>query len=552
MAASRSDGRRRRRRLAGLAAAGFALLSPAALSAQNLGPPIPLFPEAPRAPGGAITGEPLAPPAAGWSGDTTPPGKPLPADFWHGTPRALADILLSRLPTTPSPALQTLERRVLLSQGTAPEGADAQGLDLPMLRAKALLRLGEVEAARTVIEALPEKERGATWPLYVEVVAIAGKLDRACQTVRDRIHLDQGVFWQRALIGCQGLQGKLGQASLGLQILAEEKAPRDDGLAIAVNALAGRPAPEAIDHIAQPDPLALRLLVAAHRQLSSNLIRGLRPELALAVALDQKAPSGTRLAAAERAARFGALPPHRLAALYKELAESAGSQSGPAVAHARQFAAIERGPAPADRLSRALAFADQFGRVGGPGLAARLVAPQLRAIAPDPTLAGSALAAARLLIAAGHAARARRWTELVPAPERGALSLLLHLAAGPDATDAQPANPAEMAHSVLSLALFAALGEKVAPAAWVGLPPPAWTAAGRPAAPAVSWLDLSEAGHAGRVGETALAAILVAASSGTLSTDPVVLHAAVASLRRVGLDGDARRLALEAALAASL
>ena len=549
MPASRNSGRARA--LAGFAAAGLALVFAGAVLAQNLGPPIPLYPET-SPPAGSITSQSLAPPAAGWSGGTMPPGKPLPADFWHGTPRALADILLSHLPTTPSPALQRLERRVLLSQGAAPEGADAPGLDLAMLRAKALLRLGEVKAARAVIDALPEEKREPSWPLYVEVAAIAGKLDRACHTVRDRIHLDQGVFWQRALVGCQGLEGKIGQARLGLQILAEEKTPQDDGLSTAVDALAGRPAPKTVDRLVNPDPLALRLLVAAHRQLSPALIRSLRPELARTVALDDKAPAATRLAGAERAARFGALPARRLAALYKDLAVAAGSEGGPAVVHARQFAAIEHGAAPADRLSRALAFAGQLGRVSGLGLAARLIAPQLRAINPDPTFAGSALTAARLLIAAGHIAWARRWTELVPAPERRGLSLLLHLADGPGAADAQPANPAEMAHSVLSLALFAALGERVAPAAWVGLPPPSWTAAGRPAASAVSWLDLTEAARAGRVGETALAAVLVATSNGALSTDPVVLHAAVAGLKRVGLDDDARRLALEAALAASL
>ena len=551
MPASRSRRHGRRGPQAAVAAAALALLLPAAVAAQNVGPPIPLVPETPQPQGGAITSETLAPPAAGWGGGTTPPGKPLPADFWRGTPRAVADILLSHLPATPSPAFQRLERRVLLSPGAAPEGDDAAGLDLPQLRAKALLRLGEIDAARAVIEALPEKDRASAWPLSLDIEVVAGHLDRACQIVRDRIHLDQGVYWQGALIGCQGLEGKTGQASLGLQVLAEEKAPREDALSIAINALAGRPAPKTVERLSDPDPLALRLLVAAKRQLGPTLIRGLRPELALTLARDGEAPAATRLAAAERAARFGALKPQGLAELYRKLAAEAAGQAGPAVVHARQFAAIEHGPAAADRLSRALAFADEFGRVNGLGLAARLVAPQLSAVAPDPTLAGSALTTARLLLATGDVGRARRWTELVPAPERRGLSLLLHLAAGP-AIDLPPPNPAEMAHSVLSLALFAALGEKIAPAAWVGLPPPSWTVAGRPAAPAVSWLDLAQAAQAGRVGETALAAILVAASGGTLSTDPVVLYAAVAGLARVGLDDDARRLALEAALAASL
>jgi hypothetical protein len=71
--------------------------------------------------------------------------------------------------------------------------------------------------------------------------------------------------------------------------------------------------------------------------------------------------------------------------------------------------------------------------------------------------------------------------------------------------------------------LASTLGEPVAPADWARLPAAAWTVAG-PASP----------------------------PAGTLSADPVALFSAVSGLKQVGLAGDARRLAVEAALAAGL
>jgi len=90
------------------------------------------------------------------------------------------------------------------------------------------------------------------------------------------------------------------------------------------------------------------------------------------------------------------------------------------------------------------------------------------------------------------------------------------------------------------------------PADWARHPAAAWTAAGPPSPPAAAWLDLVEAARAKRIGETALATILVASPAGGLSADPVGLFTAVSGLKQVGLAADACRLAVEAALAAGL
>jgi hypothetical protein len=537
----------------GLALASFlfavAALFPGAVFGQKLGPPIPLFPKHPSRAGGAVTTTPLTPPPEGWSGDVSPKGKPLPEDFWQGTPRALADTLFAHLPAVRSPSLQALERRLLLSPGEPPQGPDAAGLYLPFLRARRLLQLGELSAARAIVAATAAERRGPLWRLAVDADAIGGQLDRACGTVRDRIQSDKTIFWQRALVACQALEGKIREARLGLQILAEEGAAHKGELSHAVDALAHQPAPKTVQRLVTPDPLLLRLIVASGRTLDPSLVNSLSPGLALALARDEKAPPATRLLAALRAARFGALGRPRLRAL---LTAIDGAVPGDrALSAAQQFAAIGQASQPADRLARISKFVRGLGGSGSFILGARLVAPELRAIAPEPSLAPSALDAARLLLAAGDRARARRWVALVPATEGKRLALLLHLVQKPE-DGGEDADAAEIGQSVLSLALFAALGKPVSAAAWVALPPPSWSAAGRVEAPAVSRLDLAEAARAKRIGETVLEAIIVAGSQGRLSTDPVALYTAISSLREIGLERDARHLALEAALAADL
>jgi hypothetical protein len=539
------------------------LLSAFASAQQAPGPPIPLIPPAPppsAEPGPpppsqpAITSERLPSPASGWSGDLAPPERALPADFWHGTPRALAEILLGRLPETTSAALQSLERRLLLSPAAAPEGPDMAEMNLPALRAAALLRLGEIDAARAVLAAMPKKERDAGLRLAVAADAIAGHLGRACATAERAIRGDQDAFWQKALIACQALQGKTEEARLGVRLLAEEKLPPDKALSAAIDALAGHPAAPAMARLDHPTPLLLRLIVKARLRLARKLVASLSPDLALTLALDEAAPPATRLAAAERAARLGALPPARLAALYTDLTGTAAGGEDPSLMRARRFAAIADAASAGDRLARIVAFARDFAGPQGDGfaVAARLVLPQMRGIAPDPALAGSAAGAARLALAAGDNALARRWSALLPGAERKKLDFVLTLATPDNNSSAEDANVQGIGPPVLRLALLSALGRPVPARVWLHLPANAWSAGGPPGIPITPWLALSSAVPAKRIGESVLASLLVAGTTGRLSHDPLVLNAAIGGIERVGLDAAARRIAVEAALAAGL
>jgi hypothetical protein len=458
----------------------------------------------------------------------------------------MADLLLARMPDTLSPALQTLERRLLLSPAAAPEGPDENDHTLPVLRATALLRLGELDAARAVVAAIPERERGPALPLAVAADAISGDIGRACATVREAVRREEGAFWQTASIACQALQGETEQASLGMQLLAEEGGPLNEALAAAVATLADQSPRITVDRGQNLDPLTLRMLVRAQLNLAPALIDDLRSDLALCLALDAEAPVGTRLAAAERAARFGALPPDRLRVLYAAATSRGEPSDEPARDHARRFAAIGQATT-TEQASRVVTFAEGFGASppGGFALAARLVLPALREINPDPTFAASAPIITRLLIAAGDISAARRWSMLTSAAERRSLRVLLALATGGEEQLEAPRAP-------VLLALASALAQPISSADWARLPEAFWRDPGPPSPPPAAWLDLAEAAPANRIGETALAALMVAAPTGPVSTDPVALFAAVSGLRRVGLEADARRLAVEAALAAGL
>ena len=72
----------------------------------------------------------------------------------------------------------------------------------------------------------------------------------------------------------------------------------------------------------------------------------------------------------------------------------------------------------------------------------------------------------------------------------------------------------------------------------------------RSAPGAALWLDGHDAVASRRLGEALLDTVAMVQSGGRLSNEPIVISEAVARLRALGLEVEARHLALEAALAA--
>src|SRR5208282_3881916 len=172
---------------------------------------------------------------------------------------------------------------------------------------------------------------------------------------------------------------------------------------------------------------------------------------------------------------------------------------------------------------------------------ALLLAAAVAEIPLDGATSDFAADAARVLLAAGAADKALPW---IAASQSKALALLARWAMGgkPQPGDATllPDALAELAardpaasprQADLLNALHGALGAPVLS--------PATAPAGQPAA-----------GQS--LGETVLTALLACVSGDKLTSDPAALAQAVSGLRGAGLDADARRLAVEAALDAGI
>ena len=95
--------------------------------------------------------------------------------------------------------------------------------------------------------------------------------------------------------------------------------------------------------------------------------------------------------------------------------------------------------------------------------------------------------------------------------------------------------------------LLAAMGDPVGGARWAQLLTDAPRTTGVVPSAAI-WNALGDASTQGRLGETVLLALLSLGEDGPGEVAPMTLDGVLAALRHVGLDVEARRLAVEAAV----
>jgi hypothetical protein len=560
-----------------VAAAAAAFGGP--VSAQT-GAPVPLYPPgtatsgAPSTPppllaappGGdaGIQAEPLAPVDPSWTGTLGADDRALPHDMWSTTPRSFVDAALPLLAPTNSPVLQSLARRLLLSDAAAPRGQDpADGPSLTEHRIDRLLALGYGEGA-ALLDALPRTNSSETFERdAVELRIVAGDRAGACRAIADRVGRYRDQWWDQALVGCQALSGAYDQANLGLSALRDQKAERDPAFEALIEAILGHRAK--LDKLPDPSPLRMSLLAASKLPLPADALANAGPAALAVWATSDKVSINARLAAGEKAEALGALPPAGLGLLYGAV-EAKPDEQG---------ALLKSGKLPDDPRSRAILY--DLARTNEPGALrvaaltpliadarrrgvlmplARLIAPLVAELQPSPDMQSFAPDAARVLLAAGAFDRAAPWVGLAGRPELSSLAGFAQidgeqktpLAAAIASLDAlDPAAAPRQADLLISLA--AALGEPIVGVEIATL----LRAPHQGALPnGTLWLDQQQAAKSGRVGETVLTTLLLASAGDRLSSEPIVLAQAVAGLQAVGLESDARALAVEAALNAGI
>ncbi len=502
------------------------------------------------------------------------------ADMWAGADMATVQKVLPLLPApTPWLTLRRLERRLLLSTAAVPAGRPS-GDPLIKLRADKLWALGELDGLVALLKGLPAP---AMTPelrrLLVDAALLAGDNAAACdQRAALRAATSDDVFPAKLQVFCQFAAGKASEAGLGVDLLREQKIG-DPTFFVAADALSGiAPAGGRLDAFANPSPLSLAMARTAKLALPGSVGAGAAsPALLRAITLMPSASPEARLLTAEKAEAIGAVDTETLRQLYQSVTFSPQELSAPLNAagtdkgirsRALLFRAAEQQALPAAKaeiIGKALSLAaDQ----GSYFTAARLYAPQLAALKPAPELAWFAYPAARALFAAQKFDAARGWYSFAHsqstanetmAETAAALAPLVRLAgreddqplptAALDAWRKVRGGPAvEERRTTVLFSLLSGLGDRVPAEAWLPLlDGPAQVAARLPRA--ALWQGLRVATEDLRLGETVMFALASLGEPGLAQSDPDELYRVVAALHLIGLDADARALAVEAAIA---
>jgi len=499
--------------------------------------------------------------------------------MWLGTDRLVIENLVAQLPvTSASPAMRDLMRRLLLTGAEVPAG----GLpgSLISLRAGQLSAMGEFAGVNALLGVVPGYA-GNPDLLRVEVDArlLTGDVARACQVAHANIEDQESVYWQKAFIFCQAVEGLGEQAQLGISLL-QELGVEDDVFFRLVSAIANQDKPPVIESLADPTPLHLALARVAKAKLPADVISSNRPGVLRAIAISPNASPELRLEAAERAETSGALPVDALRQLYASISFTEQDLKNPLTEAARRSGPMSRAllyratlsqtvpAAQAEALTQALALARQGGRYAS---TARAFLPQLTRVSPSADLAWFASEAIRVFLTTGRLDGARDWFSVLNgaaehdsklAAELEALMPVARLSGYDGAGDWtleqlpawwQTVKATEGARDKAAIlaVTFNALGDLVPDQMWAELTQgPSHHALLAPH-PSL-WFLLDGAAMRARVGETVLLSLVILGDGGPARADPIVLHRVLKALVNIGLHDEARAMALEAVVEAGL
>lgn len=425
----------------------------------------------------------------------------LPVDLWHGSDAAQLARLIAEAPVQNSPAMQALFYTLLLTEKRPPLGApEAEAEALLLAQIDRLIELGATDPALALTELAGPTRSQALFRRWFDATLLTGEENDSCAALRAQPYLSPGyaatIFctlragdWQTAALTLEAAHALEVLPGLQLDLLDRFISPE------IFEGAPPLPAPQ------DPDPLTFRLYEAIGERLPST---GL-PRAFANADLRDLAGWKAQIEAAERLTRIGALNPNKLLGLYTERDPAASGGVWERVAAVQRFdTALATGSDAAVSKTLAPVWA-QIRRAGLEVPFAHLFAERLAIHALNG--APAVLAWRIRLLSPQYEAAARQ-----PPDDSTQHQFLAALAQGDPARTAPPDDRAR------------AITEGFAP----GAQPPQ---------------ELIAALEAGKLGEVILRSIALYDSGAR--GNPADLTAALATLRRIGLEDTARRAALQ-------
>jgi len=549
-----------RPRIAGLAAlAAACFLADAAALAQSNAPKVlrpgarAAQPAEPVKPGAIQVGR-LDAPGRVAAGVLRPEDGGLPVDLWQGSDRQILWVLFNRMPGHyQSSAARTIARRTLLSAGEVPDGQPGDNVVLAQ-RMQLVLGMGDPQSAVALARAAGG---GAADPEIAEQLAEAlfalGETDDACDTVQGQITLGGRGYWQRASVFCDIRAERIDAAELTLSLMSET-GQRDARFNKLADALLGG---SSIDITAEPDMTALdAAMIAGSKSAVLRKPEQLPPHLAQLISTAGSVKTTGRIQAGVHAVRSAGMSPAVVMLLFGGSAGQPGAPfRDPVVTAMSADSSAVRAEALNDLWNKAVTTQDQI-------TAAAFAKGLLTKLQPEAGLAFAAPAAFRMNLLNGDHRGAEAWLVVLrrnatagnlPPEELGRANALARLAGLGRIDDRlisvwleSQLDGERSALAMRVLLALDALGDPVNDTLWQRVLTASRLSEASGGNDISLWRQLVMAAGGVRTGETALAALSLIGEGPVARLDPIVLSTVIGSLRRVGMEAEARSLAVEA------
>ena len=533
----------------------------------------------------------------------------LGVDMWTGTSRDMAARLIDALPNNPgSRALRNLERRLLLSIAAAPE--DHKDISLMAHRVAKLQAIGAYgDVARLISASAHDKMPADLAKAQVNALLVTGLLDDACADIESYGNQFDTPFWLKAAAYCQLRAKNNSSASFTIDLVREVEGEKDK-LFFALNKAIRTGSNVSPDLLVNLRPLDVAMLELTKQGLPASKLQNADAPTLIAFVKSANTAIALKLEAARLAEKRGYITTDELASTYmsvtftsSELAnvlDDTTSEDSPAREYAKLYQAAAKADVPAVRAEILAHIYDNGRNNGDYGQVARLCASLLEDIPINNDFAWFATDALAAAIYSNDMERAGGWLAQAKASANDGNSIESRLIvlypalvmAGLEDTGAAPGQApaatlglggentstgqapatsqaqarhrarmdewAELQHArndqaearadaEMVYSLFTAFGVEVPEKFWNNLlTQPYVVSSGVPSAAIVHKLIQGIA-----TGQRAMVASLVIISNGTLDSDhrnAVSLGQSIAALRAVGLESDARRIAIETIL----